>query len=145
MYEFKKNNLFFVTIGLLLVLIDQIAKYKIRTSGGFYICNRNLAFSIPALNFFLILLSIAAIFLAFNLKSISNFKFQISDYGTLVSFSSLLILSGAVSNILDRIIFGCVIDFIDLRIWPVFNLADIYITIGAIIIITNIFRTTYSH
>jgi lipoprotein signal peptidase len=47
----------------------------------------------------------------------------------------LFIISGAISNIIDRIYFGCVIDFIDLRFWPVFNLADIYITIGAIILI----------
>ena len=49
--------------------------------------------------------------------------------------SLLLIFSGAIGNLIDRITFGCVIDFIDLRIWPVFNLADSFITIGAILII----------
>ena len=41
-----------------------------------------------------------------------------------------LILGGAVGNLIDRARLGSVIDFIDLRVWPVFNLADSAITIG---------------
>ena len=40
------------------------------------------------------------------------------------------ILSGAVSNLIDRIQTGCVVDFFDFRIWPVFNVADIAIVLG---------------
>lgn len=53
------------------------------------------------------------------------------------SFYSLalaFILAGAIGNLIDRLRFGYVIDFIDLRVWPVFNLADSAITIGAIIL-----------
>jgi signal peptidase II len=50
----------------------------------------------------------------------------------IVSFS--LILGGAIGNLIDRIVYGHVIDFIDFRIWPVFNIADSAITIGAILI-----------
>ena len=46
-----------------------------------------------------------------------------------------LILGGAVGNLIDRITLGYVIDFIDLRVWPVFNIADSAITIGAAIIL----------
>jgi signal peptidase II len=46
-----------------------------------------------------------------------------------------LILGGAIGNLIDRIAFGYVIDFIDFRIWPVFNIADSAITIGAAIIL----------
>lgn len=46
-----------------------------------------------------------------------------------------LILGGAIGNLWDRIAFGYVIDFIDFRIWPVFNIADSAITIGAAIIL----------
>ena len=42
----------------------------------------------------------------------------------------ILILSGALGNLIDRLWFGYVIDFIDLRVWPVFNVADSCITIG---------------
>ncbi len=41
-----------------------------------------------------------------------------------------LIFGGAVGNIIDRVHFGYVHDFIDLRWWPVFNVADSAITIG---------------
>ena len=58
----------------------------------------------------------------------------------------LIIISGALSNIIDRIFNGYVIDFIYFHykdfFWPAFNFADIYITIGIIMIIINIFRKT---
>ena len=41
-----------------------------------------------------------------------------------------LILGGAIGNWIDRLRFEAVIDFIDFRVWPVFNLADTAITIG---------------
>ncbi len=51
----------------------------------------------------------------------------------IVAFS--LILGGAIGNLIDRISLGYVVDFIDFRIWPVFNIADSAITIGAAIIL----------
>jgi signal peptidase II len=52
----------------------------------------------------------------------------------------IFILGGALSNLIDRYRYGCVIDFIDIKIWPIFNLADIFITIGAIIVILRNFK-----
>ncbi len=50
------------------------------------------------------------------------------------------ILAGTLGNLTDRLRFGHVIDFIDFRIWPVFNLADSLITIGAaLLILTMLF------
>ncbi|MFB3880537.1 MAG: signal peptidase II [Armatimonadota bacterium] len=41
-----------------------------------------------------------------------------------------LIVGGALGNLADRLCHGAVIDFIDLKVWPVFNVADIAITVG---------------
>jgi signal peptidase II len=51
----------------------------------------------------------------------------------IIAFS--LILGGAIGNLYDRIFLGYVIDFIDFRVWPVFNIADSAITIGAAFIL----------
>lgn len=50
-----------------------------------------------------------------------------------------LILGGALGNWIDRIRIGAVIDFLDFRIWPVFNLADTAITIGIGIFLLGFF------
>ncbi len=46
-----------------------------------------------------------------------------------------LILAGAIGNVMDRIMFGFVTDFIALSFWPTFNLADSAITIGAALLL----------
>ncbi|MFO8053138.1 MAG: signal peptidase II [Candidatus Omnitrophota bacterium] len=51
-----------------------------------------------------------------------------------------LIFGGAVSNLIDRLMLGAVVDYIDLKIWPVFNLSDSCITIGAILLIIDSLR-----
>lgn len=58
------------------------------------------------------------------------------------NISLALILSGALGNLVDRLRLGYVIDFLDFRIWPVFNLADSAITIGAILLGYSILKNT---
>jgi len=45
-------------------------------------------------------------------------------------FALLLVTAGAVGNHLDRVFRGYVVDFVHLKHWPVFNVADVYITVG---------------
>lgn len=47
---------------------------------------------------------------------------------------------GAVANLIDRIRVGAVVDFIDVHIWPVFNLADAAVTIGAVLLLLILLR-----
>jgi len=51
-----------------------------------------------------------------------------------------LILGGAVGNLIDRLRFGGVVDFLDFRVWPVFNLADSCITVGAALLAVSLWR-----
>ena len=59
----------------------------------------------------------------------------------LLAVALMLILGGALGNLLDRVIFGYVIDFIDVHYhhwhWPAFNVADSAITVGAILLILD--------
>ena len=58
----------------------------------------------------------------------------------ILKVSLALISSGTIGNLIDRIYFGYVIDFLDLRIWPVFNIADSSITVGAILLAYSILK-----
>ena len=49
-----------------------------------------------------------------------------------------LVLGGAVGNLMDRIHYGQVIDFLDFRVWPVFNIADSAITVGTVSIMIGL-------
>ncbi len=73
-----------------------------------------------------IFVSLAAIvFIFINLKK---------DDTLLKRISLNFILAGALGNLVDRIFLGHVVDFFDFRIWPIFNIADSAITIGAILL-----------
>ena len=52
-----------------------------------------------------------------------------------------LLLGGAIGNLIDRVLYGAVIDFIDLRIWPVFNIADSSVTISIIFLIFAVWKS----
>ena len=70
-----------------------------------------------------------------------------SQQDKLLSFALSLILGGALGNVLDRIMYGAVVDFIDLYYqhwhWPAFNLADSAICLGATLIVLTELRKTF--
>ena len=51
-----------------------------------------------------------------------------------------LILGGAAGNLLDRVRLGAVVDFFDFRVWPVFNVADSCITVGAFLVALQLLK-----
>jgi signal peptidase II len=62
------------------------------------------------------------------------------NYSRMGKIALAMIISGALSNLFDRVRFGYVIDYLDLRIWPVFNLADTVITIGISLLLLEFFK-----
>lgn len=69
---------------------------------------------------------------------------KLKPHAKLEAFSLSLILGGAIGNVIDRIIHGYVIDFLDVYIgtshWPAFNIADSAICIGAVLLIIDSFK-----
>lgn len=55
---------------------------------------------------------------------------ELCAYGPLVRWGCVFILAGAAGNLYDRIVLGYVVDFLDFLVWPVFNVADSFITVG---------------
>ena len=66
---------------------------------------------------------------------------KLKKQGKLVRFGAIFLLSGAVGNLIDRAQTGLVVDFIDFRIWPVFNIADIAIVCGTFFIIYSVMKS----
>jgi len=84
---------------------------------------------------FLIIPLIAVVLLGYNLY----YYHKNGELDRLYVLGFSMILGGAIGNLFDRIMLGHVIDFIDLRVWPVFNVADSAITVGACIVLFKCF------
>ncbi|MCM8757633.1 MAG: signal peptidase II [Candidatus Omnitrophica bacterium] len=139
------RNLFLSFLFLAIFSLDRFTKYyalKIPSQGipiikGIFhltlVFNTGSAFGLfKDTNYLFIIFSLLTIiFILRYLKKLILFK---------IKFAFILVLSGAVGNIVDRIIFGYVIDFLDFRIWPVFNFADISITLGIFLILISILK-----
>ena len=90
--------------------------------------NRGAAFGILKNQLLVfVLISIFAIALIFYYLKNKKRSFLSSIYLS-------LILAGCAGNLIDRLRFGFVIDFLDFRVWPVFNLADSAVTVGAFLL-----------
>lgn len=55
-------------------------------------------------------------------------------------FELVLILAGVIGNLIDRVFYLGVVDFIDVGFWPVFNLADVFIFFGAVLLLRKVFK-----
>ncbi len=153
----KKHVVFFITL-LLVAGLDQLSKWYITSTmslhasypviDGFfnitYVRNPGAAFGFLAnaaplfRSVFLIAVSAAAI------AMILWFLAKNKTAAMLLTFALSLILGGAVGNLLDRIRFGDVVDFLDFYVaswhWPAFNVADSAISIGAVLLIVEMLR-----
>ena len=138
------KRLYFILLSLIIALIDQLSKYIISEYKYLlinkeiiifnidYVKNYGAAFSLlSGSRFFLSLISIiiTILLIYFILNNLIISKIDLLSYS--------FILGGTIGNGIDRITKGYVIDFINLNFidFPVFNIADISINIGLLLII----------
>lgn len=120
-------------LALSVVLIDQAAKFSVlKYFGSHVLKNPNLA-----LNLRISFLEPKYISLATLLVII---VLAIIFWNKISQPSALLVVAGSFSNLIDRFWSGGVIDFINPKIWPSFNIADLAITVGLVLLCINFFR-----
>lgn len=145
----KNKYLIIFSTALTIILIDQIAKFLIKAN---FDLNQNLQiikniFHITYINNFgagfgilqqqtSILISISLIVIGV----IFYFMDKVKNKELLLQLLIGFILGGTIGNLIDRIAYGYVIDFLDFRIWPIFNFADSFVTIGVIGLIVYFWR-----
>jgi signal peptidase II len=147
-----------LAIATLVLLLDQLSKWSALSNlklgiteevlpfmNWLLLLNPGAAFSFLAQSsgwqrwFFTILGLAASLYILWLLRKNQSDK--------ILSWALSLILGGALGNVLDRIMFGAVVDFIDLHYgnwhWPAFNIADSAISIGAALIVFSELRKSF--
>lgn len=140
-------------MSFIVVLIDQLLKIflasSIATNGDIviiknifsltYLENTGAAWgNLSGSGWFLIIMSLFAVYaiIKYFLLDVNITKIELVSYG--------LLLGGIVGNLIDRVIHGYVIDFINLEFlpyqFPIFNIADSAIVIGSILIIYSLMK-----
>ncbi|TAK31743.1 MAG: signal peptidase II [Chloroflexota bacterium] len=137
----RTNAPLFLIAGVIL-LADQASKLWVRTNlfpgqsvpaewpvRLTHVTNSGAAFGLlPAQTTFFILVAAVVIVLILLYDRI------LPQSGPLLKISLGLQLGGAVGNLVDRVRYGYVVDFFDLQVWPVFNVADASIVVGVAIL-----------
>lgn len=123
-----KKQIFLLT-ALIILILDQLTKFIVKNNFKFITNSGSLWGLFPDATLLLIWLSVVII-------GIFLFYYEKIEKSSLIcKIGSGLILGGAIGNLIDRILYKAVIDFIDLKFWPVFNIADSAISIGVILLI----------
>ena len=138
----KHKKVWLIILGICIILLDQITKVILigknitiipNVLNFTYTENTGVAFGIGSNNLLFIII-VNIIVLGMIIKFIKEREEQV-NFSILISL--ILILSGGIGNLIDRIVRGYVIDFIDINLFnfPNFNIADISISIGIISLI----------
>lgn len=142
----KNKALLISLIAVLIIFADQITKLLVaRNIAGskavikniFYLSfvkNTGAAFGVLKGQTMLL------IWFAVIVIGVILFVFDKIPKNKIVQMFTALILGGTVSNLIDRLRLQYVIDFIDFKIWPAFNLADTAVTIGCVGLIICLIR-----
>lgn len=121
-----------ILVALVAFILDRITKIYVPWAKY---CNAGAAFGIlEGQTLFLSLFSLAFIILLLFYAKQSNNNVERLALG--------MVIGGTVGNLFDRLAYGCVIDFIELKFidFPVFNLADVFINLGIVVLLFILMR-----
>jgi|FLOH01.1.fsa_nt_gi signal peptidase II len=139
--QLGNNGLFGLIAVLFLLVLDQIIKYLAAT--------KNIFFDFKIFDLVFVKNTGAiwgsfqdgnTIFIWLSLIAIGILMFSYNSVPKKACFFLWLLFGGIISNLIDRLFRGFVVDFIDFRFWPVFNIADAMIIIGIIGLIFFIWK-----
>ncbi len=145
-----KKNVIVYSTALLVVFLDQLTKILIKKNFQLnssipiiknvlhltYVTNTGSAFGLfKGLNLFFIFFSVIVVAVIFY-----YLKKKIRENERLLQLAIGLLLGGTLGNFIDRLAYGHVIDFIDFRIWPVFNIADSAVTISVVLLVMLLWK-----
>ena len=145
----KKNIIIFST-ALFALISDQLTKFLIRKNFQLgqsvpviknvfhltYVANTGSAFGLfKGYSLFLGLFAVIVIIVTFY-----YIRKKIRKNERLLQFAVGLLLAGTMGNLIDRIFHGSVTDFLDFRIWPVFNMADSAVTISVVLLVILLWK-----
>lgn len=107
--------------AFIVVLLDQLTKFILKT---YSTRNYGAAFGLfQGYRWLFIIVALIVIFLIFKFRNRFN------------NLALGFLLGGTLGNLIDRLIYGYVIDFIDLGFWPSFNIADLFSTLGVLLLL----------
>lgn len=143
----------FYSVALLIAGLDQLLKYLVQSHLAVgqslplvnnavkltYVRNTGAAFSLfvgfsPYLAVIGLIVAIIVIYL----------HYRTPPRNIIIQIGLALILGGSCGNLLDRLLRSYVIDYLDFAVWPVFNLADIMINAGVIMLAYKLFAKEQS-
>lgn len=143
MEKWKKRFLIYLGIGIFLLLVDQVTKIMaighqgtlipglldislVENRGGTFGVGQNSTFT-----FIVTTIIVIGIILRFMMVRKEELDFK-------TGFALSMIIAGGIGNLIDRLLRGYVVDFIDFSKWipfPVFNLADCFVVIGIFLLL----------
>jgi len=137
-FEKKSHTIFYGTFFMgLFIILDQGIKWLVLQSETVdHLCNYGIAMGIVLPQ------QLFIVFWGILIVAVIHFWLKHLSENFLVQLPYILILSGGLSNMIDRVYYGCVVDYIPFLNISSFNVADVFITIGAVLILWQNFKSS---
>lgn len=144
-----KNYKYVLILPLIVVLLDQLTKFLVTSY-------MQLNQSIPIINNIFHLTYITntgtlfgsfkdnnMLFIWLSLIIIGALLYLYDKFDKTEQILFSLVIGAAIGNLIDRVVYGYVIDFLDFRIWPVFNIADSVISVSTIVLLIYLLKRDF--